>query len=244
MTSSSSIARTNAEAGGIRNALSHVRLLARLLRPGRGEARRLRQQSKKQHNRKQKRPRNGSPKPNEDHDVVTRLNARNPCLAQAIHLQIFAMLGGALGLGIAILIRVTADHLEYRLWVYAIGILIALVLKVVGQYIWLKWLRRVASIFGRRALQMRGIPHDPQAQVPIELSEHLSLTVPVGVITAIATILSTEKVTPGWMSEFGWYLGIVALAGFIATALDALASPRGLYILLYNRLPSEENRDS
>ena len=174
-------------------------------------------------------------------DTVTRLHTQSPRVAQAIHIPVFAVLGGFVGSGAAILIWLVNATGVDDWWVYAFGMFIALLLKVLGQFMWLTWLRPMASIFGRRALQFRGIPHNPAVQVPIELSQHLSLTVPLGVTTAIAAILATDTFTLGLMSEFGWYLGAVLATGLLATLLDALASPTGLYVLIHDRLPSEEN---
>ena len=209
--------------------------------PSKSEIKRAQQQGKGRRNRMAQQPRQSTGGRNSGVDTVTRLHTQRRRLAQAIHIPIFAVLGGIVGSGAAILIWLVNDTGVDNLWVYAFGVFIALVLKVIGQFVWLKWFRKLASVFGRRALQFRGIPHDPDVQVPIELSQQLSLTVPLGVTTAIATILATESFTLGLMSEFGWYLGAVLATGVIATALDALASPTGLYVLMYNRLPSEEN---
>ena len=216
-------------------------LFAKRVGPSKSETKRAGRQGKGRRNSVARQPRQRPSGRDSGVDTVTRLHTQSPRRAQAIHIPIFAVLGGIVGSGAAILIWLVDATGVDNLWVYAFGIFIALVLKVIGQFMWLKWFRRLASVFGRRALQFRGIPHNPDIQMPIELSQRLSLTVPLGVTTAIAVILATETFTLGLVSEFGWYLGAVLLTGIIATALDALASPTGLYVLIYDRLPSEEN---
>ena len=143
-----------------------------------------------------------------------------------------------IGIGIAIAVYVFAMFVGGRLWSYSFGIGVVFLLRIVGQYVWLERLRPLVPQYARPMLEKRGLQYDENTIVPVDLSGRFPFLVTVVVTTTVATILTTEDVTPDWMSELGHSMWITGVAGGLATILRSLASPSTLYTLLHNRTAS------
>ena len=174
-------------------------------------------------------------------EMVAGILVDHPRLGLTLHILISSMIGGALvGLLIASAIYGFATVTKDPLWVYAFGILVALLLKIVGQWIWLVVLRPLLPGYIRPVMARVGLPNYNNGNVSIEQSSQISILVAVVVATAIATMIATENVTPGWIASGLGKFVAPAIGGAIAGSLEAVSAPSNLYALWYNRNPYEE----
>ena len=176
------------------------------------------------------------------HDTAARILLEGPRRAIALHILLVPLLGGGLvGLLIAIAIDRFTTFTDDKLWIYAFGISIALLLKILGQWIWLVFLRPLLPKYVRSMLDRIGLQSVKTGRIAPEQSSQLSILVGVVVATAIATILATEDVSPGWVSTFPSNLLTPAIAGAIAGTLESVSASSKLYPLWYNRNFYEEH---
>ena len=179
-----------------------------------------------------------SNKTNKSYDWFANLAVSKPRCTHIINLFVNAVIGMIIGLGIAIAVYIFATFVDGRLWSYLFGIGVVFLLRIVGQYIWLEKLRSLVPKYARPMIEKRGLKYDDNTVVPVDLSGRFPFLVTVVVTTTIATILTTEDVTPDWMSELRHSMWITAVTGGLATILRSLASPSTLYTLLHNRTAS------
>ena len=161
-----------------------------------------------------------------------KLAATRPRVSMLVTLLWKSFEGAIVGLLIALLVFGFTSWTQERFWVYAFSTVLALLLRILGQLMWLVQLRPQVPNFLGPAMEMRGLKHDENQNVPVDRSSDLSLTAVIVVTAASATILATEDASPVWMSRFPGNVLVPAVAGMITAPLNALVSPSTLNTLL------------
>ena len=180
------------------------------------------------------RKRNKTHNKNKTYKWFANLVIDKPRFTRVIHILIIAAVGLVIGLVIATAIYVFATLVNGILWIYLFGIGMAFLFRIVGQYVWIEQLRPLVPKYARPMIEKRGLKYSNK-EVPVDLSDQLPLLVAVAVTTAIATILATEDIAPEGILGAACSILVPAAAGFLATALESIASPSTLYTLLHNR---------
>ena len=161
-----------------------------------------------------------------------KLAATQPRLTLLVHLLWKSFEGAVVGFVVASLVLGFASLTQERFWIYAFSTALVLLLRILGQLMWLVQLRPQVPNFLGPAMEMHGLQHDENQNVPVDRSSQLSLTAAIVVTTGAATILATEDASPTWMAEFPGNLLVPMVAGMITAPLNTLVTPSILNTLL------------
>ena len=121
--------------------------------------------------------------------------------------------------------------------IYAINTLAVMLLKLGFQWVWvlivLPLVYRLVRWFVRKNTG-RDVPEWIANRQSGE--QYLAtLTVPAIVALAIATILTTEELSPSWLNDTWVIVGMSTLGGAVAALIEALSNPDNIYALWWNR---------
>ena len=166
------------------------------------------------------------------YEFIGRLAVTRPRLTVLVNLLWKSFEGVIVGLVVALLVLGFTSWTQERFWVYAFSTVLVLFLRILGQLMWLVQLRPQLPNLLSPAMEMHGLQHDENQNVPVDRSSHLSLTAVIVVTAGAATILATEDASPIWMSKFPGNILVPAVAGMIAAPLNFLVTPSYLNTLL------------
>ena len=180
-------------------------------------------------------------KGHENTDFFVAMYVTRPRMTAGLMLLMRALLGGVVGLVVALIISAVPSTANDELLLFGAGLAILVLSKIVGQLFWVMKLRPWAPRLIIPVLRRLGIPHSEDLEVPLEWSSQLSLTVTVVATTAIATILATNYVPSGFISGFSSGPWIPILAGTLIAPLNTLSSASTQYVLWHNRYPHQKH---
>ena len=124
-----------------------------------------------------------------------------------------------------------------KIWVYAVNTAIGLALKTAMQWFWILWATPFVNRIGRRFFHKitgQKIPENV-GELALRTDQTGTIIVPAVTSTAIATILVTENLSPGWLNETLHVLWITAIGGALGALAEALSVPANIHALARNR---------
>ena len=161
----------------------------------------------------------------------------HPRRAVLLHASSIVGIGLLIGLFIGPLVLLAANALPNNAWIYSVNIAIAIVVKLLFQWLWVLIFRpRFAIPVSRYILEQRGDSIPQQFYENMRATDLLGcITVIVTVTTALATVLTTVDMTLTLYDGWWRVVLLTALAGAATGGLESLSMTGNIQALVKNR---------
>ena len=166
---------------------------------------------------------------------------KKPRVSAVLNIGTYVLQGIILGLVIGLIASLATSGLP-KVGTYVANTF-AVLLRVILQWIWVLkvtiWVQKTTSWFVQDKTG-RELPEIALRRTPVP-NNVSAITSPVIVAVATATILATENVEPSWLNRTWAVVSVSALAGGLASAMEALGLPSNIQAIRWNRHSYQEN---
>ena len=171
--------------------------------------------------------------------AIANLMFDRPKGSVIVSLVATTMFGFFFGLLIGICVALVTSVVANKAWIYSANIGIALLTKLVFQWLWILVLKPALAIPIAKALVQRsGQSFSPEQYQAMSASALLgNLTVIATVATALATISATGDLVPRPVNDFVVIACVSALAGAVAALAEFLSTESNVQALVRNGRP-------
>ena len=167
---------------------------------------------------------------------------RKPRQSALLNVGTYLLQGALLGLAMGLIASLGTSDFP-KVWTYAANTFAVLLLRLAFQWLWTlpvtKWVHNMTKWFVK---DRTGQEPDDAAIRQVQVTNNVGTIIgPAIVALAVATILSTENIEPEWLTDTWAIVGVSALAGGVASAMEALGLPSNIYAITKNRHAYQDN---
>ena len=147
-------------------------------------------------------------------------------------------IGLLVGLTVGIIISLGTAHISNKALFYFVNIAIALLARLVSQWVLVLVGRPIMTRIGSALIQKTlGRRAAVAFRIPLgEFDRGFRIELVAGLTVTLATILSTEPIDPKWLTQPVHIIWMSGVLGLIVGVIESLSLPTNIYVLKYGKI--------